>query len=78
MFDDGIYYVVRESLSDRSIANHLRFMSFTSRRTVDLGTLNGTIDDWVGGLTISKDRRTVLYVQSTYQSSEVVLVDHFR
>jgi Tol biopolymer transport system component len=78
VFDDGIYYVVRESLSDRSIANHLRFMSFTSRRTVDLGTLNGTIDDWVGGLTISKDRRTVLYVQSTYQSSEVVLVDHFR
>jgi len=75
---DGIYYVVRETLADNTFAHHLEFFDFGSRRTMDLGTLTGTIDHWVGGLTISKDRQTVVYSQRTYQSSEVMLVDPFR
>jgi serine/threonine protein kinase len=78
VFDDGIYYLVRESLPDRSVVNHVRFFDFSRRKTVGLGTLPGTIEDWVGGFTVSKDRRTVVYSQRTYQSSEVMLVDHFR
>ena len=55
-----------------------RFFDFTRRRTVDLGTLPGNIDAWVGGLTVSSDRQAVLYSQRIYQSSEVMLVEHFR
>jgi eukaryotic-like serine/threonine-protein kinase len=75
---DGIYYVARESLPDHTVVNHLKFFDFARHRSVDLGTLTGTIDDWVGGLTVSPDRRTVLYSHRTYQSSEVMLVEHFR
>jgi len=76
--NDGIYYVARESLPDHSLLNRLKFFDFVHGRTVNLGTLTGAIDDWVGGLTVSPDRKTVLYSQRTYQSSEVMLVEDFR
>lgn len=75
---DGIYYVVREGLADNTFVHYLKFFDFGSRRTVDLGILTGNIDHWVGGLTISKDRQTIVYSQRTYQSSEVILVEPFR
>jgi serine/threonine protein kinase/Tol biopolymer transport system component len=78
VFSDGICYVARESLPDRSVVNHVRFFDFSRRRTIGLGTLPGTIEDWVGGFTVSQDRRAVVHAQRTYQSSEVMLVDHFR
>jgi hypothetical protein len=75
---DGIYYVSREPQADHSVVNRLKFFDFEQRRTVSVGTLTGAIDDWVGGLTVSPDRKTMLYSHRTYQSSEVMLVDHFR
>ena len=78
MFHDGIYYVTRESLPDKTLVSHLRFFEFSRRRSVDLGTLPGHIDPWVGGLTLSDDRQTVIYSHRTYQSSEIVLVEPFR
>jgi Tol biopolymer transport system component len=76
--DNGIYYVVRKSLPDRTLVHHLKFYDFARGQATDLGMLTGTIEEWVGGLTISSDRRTVVYSQRTYQSSEIMLVDHFR
>ena len=78
VFNDGIYYVAREQLPDHTFVNHLRFFDLVRQRTADLGTLMGNIDDWVGGLTVSSDRRNILYSQRTYQASEVMLVEHFR
>jgi eukaryotic-like serine/threonine-protein kinase len=78
LFEDGIYYVVRETLLDHTVVNRLKFFDFRQHRTVNLGLLTGAIDDWVGGLTVSPDRKTLLYSHRTYQSSEVVLVEHFR
>jgi Tol biopolymer transport system component/tRNA A-37 threonylcarbamoyl transferase component Bud32 len=78
VFDDGIYHVIREMLPDRTFVPRLRFFDFARRRSVTLGTLTGTIDDWVGSLAVSPDRRTVLYSQRTYRSSEIVLVEGFR
>lgn len=78
VFSDGIYYVARESLPDRTVVNHIRFFDFARRRSVDLGALMGNIDEWVGGLAVSPDRRTVLYSQRTYQSSEVRIIENFR
>jgi len=77
VFDDGIYYVARESLPDNTLIHRFRFFEFARSRSVELGTLPGTIEHWVGGLTVSKDRRTVLYSNRTYQSSEVMLLEHF-
>jgi Tol biopolymer transport system component len=75
---DGIYYVHRTSGPNNTWIHHLRFYDFARARTADLGPLAGNIDDWVGGLTVSPDRRTVVYSQRTYESSEIVLVDQFR
>jgi serine/threonine protein kinase/Tol biopolymer transport system component len=76
--ENGIYYVTDGTDSGRRGSNHLRFFEFASRRTSTLGPLPGLLDDWVGGLTISPDRRTVLYSQRTYQTTDVMLVEHFR
>lgn len=76
--NDGIYYVVRKSLPDSTLVHHLKFSDFARVQTTDLGMLTGTIEEWVGGLTVSSDRRTVVYSQRTYQSSEIMLVEHFR
>jgi Tol biopolymer transport system component len=78
VFSDGIYYVAREQVADHTFVNHLRFFDLARKRTAELGTLMGNIDDWVGGLTVSSDRRNVLYSQRTYQTSEVMVVEHFR
>jgi serine/threonine protein kinase/Tol biopolymer transport system component len=78
LFEGGIYYVARETLFDHTVVNRLKFFDFIHHRTVILGLLTGAIDDWVGGLTVSSDRKTLLYSHRTYQSSEVVLVEHFR
>ncbi len=75
---DGIYYVARESLPDRSVINRLKFFEFARRRAINVGTLTGAIEDWVGGLTLSPDRRTLIYSQRSYQSSEIMLVEHVR
>ena len=74
----GIYYVVRESRPDNTFLHHLKFFDFARGSTRKLGTLTGNIDHWVGGLTVSSDQRTVVYSQRTYESSEVVLIEHFR
>jgi Tol biopolymer transport system component len=76
--NDGIYYVARRKLPDNTFSHPLRFFDFVRRRSVDVGTLPGTVEDWVGGLTVSADRRTLLYSHRTYASNEVVVVDHFR
>ena len=76
--EDGIYYVVRETLADGSIANRLRFFDFARARSSDSGTLDGTLELWVGGLTVSPDRRTIVYSKLAYQASEVIVLDHFR
>jgi eukaryotic-like serine/threonine-protein kinase len=78
VLDDGIYYVVRETRGDDSVANRLKFFEFATERTTEIGLLDGTIEPWVGGLTVSRDRRTVVYSKVAYQASEVMLLDHFR
>jgi hypothetical protein len=73
-----IYYVVQETDASQTVVNHLSFFDFASRRSSRIGTLPGILDDWAGGLTISPDRRTLLYSFRAYLSREVMLVDHFR
>ena len=78
VFANGIYYVAREERPDNTFVHHFRLFEFATGRSSELGTLPGTIEHWVGGMTVSPDRRTVVYAQRTYQSSEIVLVERFR
>ncbi len=75
---DGIYYVAEERHPDQTVSYRLRFFDFARRRTASVGTLAGILDDWVGGLTVSPDRRILLYSQRAYQTREVMLVEHLR
>jgi hypothetical protein len=75
---EGIYYTVREQQRDNTFVHHLRFFDVAARRSRALGTLPGNTDDWVGGLTVSPDRRTLLYTQRAYRSSEIVMIEPFR
>ena len=76
--NDGIYYVQRKSLPNDTFVHHLKFYDFARGQAADLGTLTGHIENYVGGLTVSSDRRTVVYSQRTYESNEIMLVEHFR
>jgi serine/threonine protein kinase/Tol biopolymer transport system component len=75
---DGIYYVQRSPGPNSTWMHRLRFHDFARARVTDLGPLPGRIDDWVGGLTVSPDRRTVVYSHGNYESSEIMLVEQFR
>ena len=75
---DGIYYVVAAPHVDQVTANRVKFFDFAKRRTIDAGVLAGPLEEWVGGWTLSRDRRTVVYSHRTYNSSEIMLIDSFR
>jgi hypothetical protein len=75
---DGIYYVLRRSAPSNAWVHHLNFYDFARRQVRDLGPLAGNIEDYVGGLTVSSDRGTVVYSPRTYESTEIMLVEHFR
>jgi hypothetical protein len=75
---DGVYYVAEERHPDGTVSYQLKFFEFARRRTSHVGILAGMLDDWVGGLTLSPDRRVLLYSQRAYETREVMLVDRFR
>ena len=75
---DGIYYVLRKPAPGNTWVHHLKFYDFADGQVRDLGLLAGHIEEWVGGLTVSNDRRTVVYSPRTYESNEIMLVEHFR
>jgi Tol biopolymer transport system component/DNA-binding winged helix-turn-helix (wHTH) protein len=78
VFGDGIYYVAGEIKPDRTVVHRLNFFHFANRRTSVVATLSGALEPWYGGMSISPDRRTILYSQRAYQSSEIMLVENFR
>jgi Tol biopolymer transport system component len=72
--DDGIYFVDPATSPYPTI----KFFSFATRRKSPVAMLAGPTVEWGGGLTVSPDRRSIVYTQSTYNRSEVMLVDNFR
>jgi hypothetical protein len=43
-----------------------------------VASLGGIVDYWAGGLTVSPDRRAVIYSQRAYRTSQVMLIQNFR
>jgi Tol biopolymer transport system component len=72
--DDGIYFI--DSLT--SPYPTIKFFSFVNGQKSTVAMLAGPAVDWGGGLTVSPDRRSILYTQSAYNRSEIVLVENFR
>jgi Tol biopolymer transport system component len=72
VFADGVYFVPRADLTGRHAVHYLSFASGVAAPVVPLAapvTL---------GLTVSPDRRSVLYVQTDMADRDVMLVDGFR
>ena len=74
LVDDGIYFVDDKTSPYPTI----RFFDFADRRKTSVATLAGPAVPWAGGLTVSPDRRSIVYTQSTYTRSEIMLVENFR
>ena len=74
VFDDGIYYVNSHAKPQPAI----EFFSFATRQSTRILQMSGQPDPWFGGLTVSPDRRTIVFSRQEYQSSEILLGENFR
>ena len=72
--DDGIYFIDQTTSPYPTI----KFFSFDTRLKSPVAMLAGPVVEWGGGLTVSPDRRSIVYTQSAYNRSEIVLVENFR
>lgn len=73
-FDDGIYYVDSTAKPQPTI----EFYNFLTRRSTRLLSMSGQPDPWFGGLTVSPDRRAIVFSQQQYQSTEIIVGENFR
>lgn len=71
VFGDGLYFL------DAGAAA-IDFFDFATGRSTPVLTLSGAADPWRGGLTVSPDRRSIVFSQRQYSSSEIVLAENFR
>jgi Tol biopolymer transport system component/DNA-binding winged helix-turn-helix (wHTH) protein len=78
IFRDGICFAQGETQPDKSVTHRIHFFHFAGGKTEVVAALSGALDSWYGGMSLSPDRRTILYSQRTYQSSEIMLVENFR
>lgn len=72
---DGIYYVAHTSVLP---PHPLKFFSFATRQTVQLGVVEKTPLLYVGSLSVAPDRQWLLYAQSDRLVSTLMLVENFR
>ena len=68
VFGDGIYYLS----SDANGKGEIDFFSFATRQSRRIITLSGSGDAWFGGLTVSPDRRWIVFSQRQYSRSEIL------
>jgi serine/threonine protein kinase len=72
VFDDGIYFVPRASPDGRSAVYYLSFTTGAVELVVPIEARVSM------GLTVSPDRRRILYVENEDAGSDLMLVDPFR
>jgi hypothetical protein len=54
------------------------FFSFATGQSKRIITLPGRADAWFGGMTVSPDRRWIVFSQRQYSSSEILFADNVR
>jgi len=72
--EDGIYYLNKNSEPGPA----LEFFVFATRRSQRIAVLTGNYSVYHGGLTVSPDRRWIVYSQTSRTSNEIMLVENFR
>ena len=75
MTSDGIYFVAHTGSAP---PRPLKFFSFATRRTTQIGMVEKEPLRWVPGLAISPDRRWLLFAQIERNTSNIMLVENFR
>ncbi len=68
---DGIYFFAERDEKGRSDLSIYEFATHRTRKIL-------TIERPVGGVDVSRDGRTILYVQSDEAGSDLMLVENFR
>jgi Tol biopolymer transport system component len=68
--DDGIYFVPRPKVG---VSTSIQFLNFATRRTKQIAA----VKRFSSGLSVSPDRRWVLYSQVNDQGSDLMLVENF-
>jgi Tol biopolymer transport system component/DNA-binding winged helix-turn-helix (wHTH) protein len=69
--EDGIFYVPIPAADGSS---SIQFYDFTARKSHQIAA----IKDFVGGLTLSSDRKTFLFCVKSRSGSNIMIVDNFR
>src|SRR5207244_2696854 len=74
----GIYYI--DFPPNPGTPKQVKFYSFTSGRSNQLGTVEANVPDHTNGISISvsPDGRRLLYLDITDRTSDLMLVDGFR
>jgi len=74
VLNDGIYFVSKEATSAPSI----KFFSFATRQVTPIATPEKEPLSDPTGLSVSPDRRWILYVQADQSVNDIMLVENFR
>ena len=76
IFPDGIYYTSHEKGAPVEQFNRIRFYSFSRRTSVDvLETPNAGGPGVVPGVTVSADRRSLVYTALSQRGGDLLLID---
>jgi Tol biopolymer transport system component len=71
---DGLYYIDPRTRPFGSV----EFFEFATQRRHRIALLTAAATTWSGGMTISPDRKWIVYQQMSRAASEIILVDNFR
>jgi Tol biopolymer transport system component len=74
-FDDGIYFVQRVRNSSISTEDRIQFFDFATQKITTLGRLEKRANL---GLSVSPDRRQVIFTQIDQDEHDIMLVENFR
>lgn len=74
VMDDGIFFINNNASPYATI----EFLNFVTRKRQILSSLSGTPTTFNGGLTVSPDRKKIVYSQDSRSASEIMLVENFR
>jgi hypothetical protein len=70
--DEGIYFIPRPDSADRY---SIQFFHFVTKKTRSIATIESAIEYY---LSVSPDRRWIIYSQVDQQGSDLMLVENFR
>ena len=72
----GIYYF--EVSKEPNASKLVKFYSFETRRSTQIGTVPSTVPEWYQNTSVSHDGHWLLYTDVVTRDADLMLVDRFR